>query len=136
MREVTLNKCGYGMNEALRIYAVDEPGAGGANHEYEVMLAMPNQDPETLQLLSGEQILPVLQSIYFQNGPVQEAGPNGIGQEELLAIVADRLQSFQKGPFASKYNEEALTHVELALSWLKQRTLDRAARGVEGQSKV
>jgi hypothetical protein len=33
----------------------------------------------------------------FQNGPIAEVGVNGVTHEVLLAIVADRLRSFQKG---------------------------------------
>ena len=52
--------------------------------------------------------------------------------EALLAIVADRLRSFQKGPYSCKANACALTHIEEAQHWLQQRTLERMRRGVEG----
>ena len=57
---------------------------------------------------------------------------NGITHEALLAVVADRLRSFQKGPYSCKANECALTHIEEAQHWLQQRTLERMRRGVEG----
>jgi hypothetical protein len=75
-------------------------------------------------------------TILFQNGPIPEKGVNGITQEVLLAIVADRLMSFQAGPFASKYNAKALDHVLLAQEALLQRTRDRMSRGVEGTHTV
>jgi hypothetical protein len=53
----------------------------------------------------------------------------------LLAIVIDRLTAFQAGPFANKYNSEALDHAQQALDALRQRTIDRLARGVEGYNK-
>ncbi|KVR99176.1 hypothetical protein WK29_30460 [Burkholderia vietnamiensis] len=68
----------------------------------------------------------------FQNGPIAEAGVNGITQEVLLAIVADRLRSFQAGPYACRENALALTKIEEAQHWLQQRTIARMRRGVEG----
>ncbi len=75
-------------------------------------------------------------AILFQNGPINEAGVNGITHEALLAILIDRLRGFQAGPFKSKANACALTHMEEALMWLNQRTLERMRRGVEGTHKV
>lgn len=72
----------------------------------------------------------------FQNGPIPESGVNGVTHEVLLAIVADRLRSFQKGPYACKANACALTHIEEAQHWLQQRTIERMRRGVEGTHTV
>lgn len=60
------------------------------------------------------------------------AGVNGLTHEALLAIVADRLRSFQAGPYSCKANACALTKIEEAQHWLQQRTLERMRRGVEG----
>lgn len=117
-REITSHKVN-GLNEALTIRAVDEPGSGGASHEYEIGF-------ETLP--GGGKIIP----INFQNGPIKEAGVNGISQEALLAIVADRLESFQRGPYATTDNLEALDYVKGAIETLHRRTKERLARGVEG----
>lgn len=57
---------------------------------------------------------------------------NGLTQEVLLAIVADRLRSFQVGQFACRENALALTKIEEAQHWLHSRTLARMQRGVEG----
>ena len=73
--------------------------------------------------------------IFFQNGPIRENGVNGVTNEALLAIVIDRLRSFQLGPFPSPSNAAALLNCEHALSQLQQRTKDRIKRGVEGESK-
>ena len=43
---------------------------------------------------------------------------------------------FQQGPFASRYNALALTHIEDAQNWLNRRTLERMRRGVEGTHKA
>jgi hypothetical protein len=103
--------------EQLWIEVVDEPGSGGANHAYVI------GD-------KGEGFPKV--EINFQKGPIKEAGVNGITQEALLAIVIDRLRSFQAGPFASRENALALTHIETGLLWLQKRTVERIKRGVEG----
>jgi len=70
--------------------------------------------------------------VLFQNGTIPENGVNGVTHEVLLAIVADRLRSFQAGAFACKANACALTHIEEAQHWLQQRTIERMRRGVEG----
>ncbi|MGE9269165.1 MAG: DUF7681 family protein [Verrucomicrobiales bacterium] len=112
-----------GLNEAIEIEVMDSPGSGGANHTY-------------LVKLDGDDVDPMLQVrktyIHFQNGPIGEAGFNGISNEALLAILIDRMRGFQSGPFASRDNACALTHMEEALMWLQKRTRDRMARGVEG----
>jgi len=111
-------------NDLLTIEVLDEPGAGGANHHY---------------LIHGPLGLPTVKAvdcdIKFQNGPIAEAGINGLTQEVLLAIVADRLRSFQAGPYACRENALALTKIEEAMLWLHSRTLKRMQRGVEGTSE-
>ena len=74
--------------------------------------------------------------VLFQNGPIQEAGVNGITQEALLAIVIDRLRSFQAGPYPSPENKMAMGFCELALEQLQIRTKNRLARGVEGKTEA
>ena len=59
-------------------------------------------------------------------------GINGITNEALLAIVADRLEMFQEGPFACEENANAKTNVLLALFHLTDRTRRRIAEGKEG----
>lgn len=106
------------VNDRITITAMDEPGAGGANHYYAV------------DVDGSENGL----DINFQNGPIAEAGVNGVTQEVLLAVVIDRLRSFQAGPFACTENAVALAHATCALDALKGRTLARMARGVEGRT--
>jgi len=76
------------------------------------------------------------QEIEFQNGPLQEAGLNGISDEALLAIVIDRLEGFQTAKYHSRYNALAITKLEEAMHWLNARTTDRQKRGVEGTHTV
>jgi hypothetical protein len=70
--------------------------------------------------------------IWFQNGPIPEKGINGVTHEVLIAIVIDRLRSFQKGLYACRENALVITNLEQAMHWLHSRTRERAMRGVEG----
>lgn len=72
--------------------------------------------------------------IHFQQGPVKENGVNGIHNEDLLAIVIDRLRSFQMGPYLCMENHIALHCLELAMQELTARTDRRTEEGVEGTS--
>jgi hypothetical protein len=118
-------------NDRLQIFVTDEPGAGGANHRYEIVGEMAANPSASVGAYPDSAL-----TILFQNGAIPEAGVNGITQEVLLEIVADRLQSFQNGPFASEYNATALKHVLLAKQALLDRTRERMGRGVEGTHKV
>lgn len=118
-----INPC----NDKIQIEVNDQPGAGGANHRYEITGFDTTNNPSNEDLASFSK-----QIILFQNGPINEVGVNGITQEVLLAIVADRLRSFQSGPYACRENSLALTKIEEAQHWLQQRTIARMRRGVEG----
>lgn len=120
MRELTDHIVSGDQAVQLKIEVIDEPGQGGANHAY-VISGTTNPDFDT--------------DIFFQNGPIKEFGVNGITQEALLAIVIDRLRSFQAGPFSCRENAIALTHCEDALMWLQRRTVARIKRGVEGTNQ-
>ena len=101
----------------LIISVLDEPGHGGANHQYYV---------DWITTDGGmNDTAPNYLHVRFQNGPIKEFGVNGVTQEALLAIVIDRLRSFQSGPFSCRDNAVALTHCEEALMWLQRRTVDR-----------
>lgn len=122
MRELTSHKVN-GLNEALSVMAMDEPGQGNANHEYRIEYAVNGQACNA-------------QNVAFQNGPINEAGVNGISNEALLAIVEDRLAGFQSGQYACRENAVALTKIQEAMMWLLKRTRDRMQRGVEGTNKI
>lgn len=97
------------------VYAVDEAGVGGANHEYLVMV-----DDEPIE-------------IAFQNGPRKDENSiHGVLDTDLLEIVRDRLKGFQSGEFACRENALALTHIEEALMWMNRRVEDRIERNVLG----
>ena len=115
-------------NDQLIIRVMDEPGAGGAHHRYHITGFDPFANPSCP---SHASTVPS-EVILFQNGPINEVGINGVTHEALLAIVADRLRSFQSGPYVCRENALALTKIEEAQMWLQRRTLERMRRGVEG----
>jgi len=96
-----------------------DPTCGNAAHEYSVELPDGN-----------------MFGILFQRGPVKERGANGVQDSAVLAILIDRFEGFQAGPFACDANAQVLGHLQAALSLNLQRTRDRVARGVEGQSRA
>jgi hypothetical protein len=119
MRELKTVKPG-----CTRVVAVDEPEFG-ANHRYDVIPVKGSiPDGVTVDLMTN---------INFQKGPIKERGVNGCHNEDLIAIVIDRLQSFQKTDFSCRENALAITKLEEALHWLQHRTADRNKRGVEGR---
>lgn len=122
-------------NDKLTITVADAAGAGGANHLYMIEgfdTASNASDPFVARHGSPSKHTTIL----FQNGPIPEKGVNGVTQEVLLAIVADRLNAFQNGPFACRENEVALEKVQEAMEALQSRTKARMARGVEGTHTV
>ena len=96
------------------IYATDEKGNGGANHEYHIVIETEEDAAYDVRIIK------------FQEGIIDS---------DLLEIVRDRLKDFQAGPFASKENEHALTHIEEALMWMNRRVEDRIERNVLGKNE-
>lgn len=80
-------------NDQISIEVVDDPGAGGANHAYRLRSILRSRGGHPDGWMD-------LCDINFQNGTIPENGVNGVTQEALLAIVIDRLRSFQAGAFA------------------------------------
>jgi len=121
MTERVLN---VGTQKHTKVVCTDQPRYGNANHDYKIV-----------RVVSGGSVL-FDQRIKFQLGPIKEHGVNGIHNEDLLAIVIDRLQGFQAGDYRCRENAVALTKLEEAMMWLRKRTDDRAKRNVEGTSKL
>jgi hypothetical protein len=120
MRELTGHKVNPA-NDLLQVFVMDEPGAGGAHHEYHILF--PDQHEFGSQYTH---------QINFQNGPINEAGVNGLTHEVLIEILIDRMRSFQAGPYANGFNAAALEGLENAQTALLNRTRERMARNVEG----
>lgn len=116
-----MRKLNIGTEKYTKVIAVDEPEFN-ANHIYEVESA--SDDPVNLT------------TVHFQKGPIKENGVNGCMNEDLIAMVIDRLESFQNSPYECSENAMALIKLEEALLWLRKRTMNREARGVEGTHTV
>lgn len=103
-----------------KVYAVDEKGNGGANHKYVI--------------ISDSSIKNYTETvIQFQDGPRKDDNStHGILDTDLLEIVRDRLKGFQSGPYSTRENACALTHIEEALMWMNRRVEDRIERNVLG----
>jgi hypothetical protein len=114
----------HAYNDQLDIVAADAPGAGGAHHHYEIHLPA--------DASASRAVVPIV----FQHGPLSEDHARGLTNEALLAIVIDRLNSFQAGSYACQENAEALVHLHDAMESLHDRTRARVARGVEGTSRL
>lgn len=125
MRSLTDHQAAPNGNQ-LDVHAADSPGSGGANHRYLIRRSPTPTNHAPV----------VLCDIRFQDGPIGEAGVNGVTGESLLAVVADRLRSFQSGPYACGSNARALEYIESALQELHSRTLERHNRGAEGTSAL
>lgn len=112
-------------NNLNAVYRDGAPGPGGAYHEYDIYAA--DDNPE-----NGNPLI----VIQFQKRPRNDPDArHGVLDGDLLEIVRDRLRAFQDGPFATKENACALTHIEEALMWMNKRAEDRAERGVLGTYK-
>jgi len=104
-----------------KLCRMDAKGNGGAHHKY---------------VVSSQDLKQVFAGIDFQNGPIKENGVNGCQNEDLLMVIIDRLECFQKGEFACEANHLTLTMCYETLKCMQKRTEDRKARGVEGESKA
>ena len=110
-----------GVETVVRANPMDDVGPGGAHHVYEFSFRQAGQWNSSGQRLS------------FQKGGIQEVGANGVSNEIVIATVIDRLKGFERGKLPCRQNELALNHLEEALFWLNQRTMERVDRGVEGK---
>lgn len=122
-RQITgheVNEC----NAAITIEAdAQNPANGNASHHYTVRWR-------------GKDGVEYVNIVDFQDGPIGDHGVNGLTQEVLLTILADRLECFQTSAFANEYNQMALEHILHAREALHARTKERMARNVEGKNIV
>jgi hypothetical protein len=132
LRELTTHIVdGDSANHQLKIEVLDEPGAGGACHLYRISGFDTKTNPsDPFKETFGQPATDARR--LFQNGPIKEVGVNGTTQEAELAILIDRMECFQAGPYANNDNEQALFHLRGALECLQRRTKERMKRGVEG----
>lgn len=134
MRQITDHQVNPA-NDKLTITAADAPGSGGAHHLYMIEGFDTTSNP-SCPFIARHNASAKHSTVLFQNGPIAEAGVNGVTHEALIAIVVDRLRAFQAGPFACRENALALTKLEEAQHWLHHRTRARMNRGVEGTHSI
>jgi hypothetical protein len=120
-RQVVTHHDGFGASERIHIYA-DPPGPGGASHRYIIEVDQEGSSPT------------VVADIQYACGPRHEAtSVPGVFDSVLLAVVADRMESFNKGLLPTRENSLVLTKVQEAMHWLFHRAHERARRGVLGR---
>ena len=123
-------------NKLNDVFALDEPGPGGACHHYAVFAHGDVTSEELPRRLEADDLF-YHGEVHFQYGPRNDPDSiSGVADEDLLEIVRDRLTDFQHGPFACQANADALNHITAALMSLNARTQDRAARSVLGVNKA
>ncbi len=109
-------------NAPTNVAAVDErdPKAGNASHSYGIQWGGPKD----------------VTKIQFQHGArgLQDSKP-GVFDDDLLAILQDRLEGFQSGPFACEENAEALKAIQEARECLGRRVARRISQGVLGSNE-
>jgi len=110
-------------NTPSSVAALDDkdPAAGGAHHVFGIQYGGPMD----------------VCRIQYQHGPrsLDDSTP-GILDDDLLAIVQERLEGFQSGPFACEENATALDAVKAARQALGLRVARRVAKGVLGLNET
>lgn len=71
----------------------------------------------------------------IQNGPIAENGLNGC-QVDNLIIIARQIITKLNERFKCRENDLAVTKLQEAEMWLRERKRERTARGVEGHDKA
>lgn len=108
-------------NAPTNVAALDErdPKAGNASHTYGIQTGGPAD----------------ITKIQFQHGARGEEGSTaGVFDDDLLAIVQDRMEGFQSGPFACDENQGCLDAIKAARAALGIRVARRMAKGVLGKN--
>lgn len=120
MREITTHHNSAFTRDHIRVMAKDEPGSGGACHDY------------VIGVWDAENFVSEIE-LKYQHGPIKEVGVNGIADEALLAVIIDRLEAFSLGEFSSMETKNALMCAKQCLEWMSLRQRERAIRGVAGR---
>lgn len=90
--------------------------------------------PHHFNVLSNEG--KILAEIDFQEGPIKEAGVNGIQNEDLILMIITRLEAFQNSDYRCDENQEAISSLREALDSLNNRRAKRIANNTEGTSQA
>lgn len=126
-RELTDHKNNKFNRECINVVTSDLREPDNAHHKYKIFVNRDGKDSEAPRVTVHEV------ELEFQTGGLKEVGPNGITDQALIAIVLDRLRSFNDGPFRSRENSMMITKLEEALMWGEKRGNDRSRRNVEGE---
>jgi len=129
-RNIDTHHDDHGLNESL-VISCDErdvEGGGGASHHYVIY----RYDHDGGSDYSHESVA----RIQFQHGPRNVDGSkHGVTEAALYAVLIDRMEAFQAGPFSCASNAEQLAHLRHCLALTKRRADERAARGVLGKNE-
>ena len=122
-------------NNLNEVFSVDDVHAiNNGHHVYAIKLKNPK--PSTELKIDDAFLEPTIY-IRFQNGArCEPESVSGILDTDLLEIVRDRLESFQRGKYANECNAEAKKHIEQALLYLTWRTEERFEENKLGTNKV
>ena len=69
--------------------------------------------------------------IQWQEGPLDDDGPNGTFVDDVLYAALQRLEAYQDTRLSCRENDMAITKIQEALHWLGARRRDRQDRGVQ-----
>lgn len=130
MKEITTHHDGLGLNELIRVVAMDDD-LYGVPHRIEFYR---RSDKDTENEKHPETLVGFLQ---FQKGPRNVEGSiPGLISDAVYASLIHILQGFQDGPYKSREGALVLTKLEEAALWSRARAMNRAARGVLGFNKA
>lgn len=136
---ITHHHDGHGLNESIAIGCDErDPDNGGASHVYTLLMPATEEYIKAYRRGGGGTHHPghYVGRLTFQHGPRDEPGSTrGITDAALLAIVLDRYEGFQAGPYACDDNAAVIAHLKAALSRMKHRAAERAHRGVLGRNE-
>jgi len=82
--------------------------------------------------VAGQQLQFIHKEPIEQGNPKMTTISDGTTNEEVLAVLIDRMQ-FLQDRFPCRENAIVITNLEESLMWLNKRTADRLQRGVEGR---
>lgn len=135
MRTIKTHHDGHGLAERIEIEADDlDPNGGGASHKYTVYVDISGTKRAYDSGCTGQAREKVAE-IQYQRGPRDDPNSTpGVLDSVLLAIVEDRMQCFNAGPFSDRLNAIVATHAQTARLFLKERADQRARRGVLGKN--
>jgi hypothetical protein len=127
-REIVDHKNNRFNRECINVVTADLRASDNAHHRYKIFVNRDGQSSNEPPRITIHEV-----ELVFQNGGLKEVGPNGITDQALLAVILDRVRSFNDGQYRCRENSLVITKLEEALMWMEKRSNDRSHRGVEGE---